>query len=136
MRREKAAIKIQARVRGRQARQAYLADIHKVILTQNAVRKFFAKKELKKLKIEAKSVSKQRELNKGLENKIISLQQRLTEAKAENKELRNQVEKGAELTEEIGKMKKAEEARSGTLRRSSGTSRRSCSRRKRRRSTS
>merc|ERR1719318_2142351 len=78
-------------------------------MAQAAVRRHFAKKELKKLKIEAKSVNHQRELNKGLENKIISLQQRLTEAKAENKELRNQVEKGAELTEEIGKMKKAEE---------------------------
>merc|ERR1712013_603722 len=81
----------------------------RIIVAQGAVRRYFAKKELKKLKIEAKSVSKQRELNKGLENKIISLQQRLTETKAENKELRNQVEKGAELTEEIGKMKKAEE---------------------------
>ena len=47
-------------------------------MVQNLVRKQKAKKELKKLKIEAKSVTKQRELNKGLENKIISLQQRLT----------------------------------------------------------
>ena len=47
-----------------------------------------ARKELKNLKIEAKSVSKQRELNKGLENKIISLQQRHTESKDEIKVLR------------------------------------------------
>merc|ERR1719410_1225693 len=109
MKREKAATIIQARVRGFVAKRAFDKDMRRLVMCQNLVRKYFAKKELKKLKIEAKSVSKQRELNKGLENKIISLQQRLTEAKAENKELRNQVEKGAELTEEIGKMKKAEE---------------------------
>merc|ERR1719336_1678895 len=109
MKREKAATIIQARVRGFVAKRAFDKDMRRLVMCQNLVRKYFAKKELKKLKIEAKSVSKQRELNKGLENKIISLQQKLTEAKTENKELRNQVEKGAELTEEIGKMKKAEE---------------------------
>ena len=62
-----------------------------IVLVQCTIRRHQARKQFKKLKIEAKSVSKQRELNKGLENKIISLQQRLTEAKAENKELRNQV---------------------------------------------
>ena len=64
---------------------------------------------MKKLKIEAKSVTHQKELNKGLENKIISLQQRLTDAKADNKSLRSQVEKGAGLGEELIKFKKAEE---------------------------
>ena len=91
MRREKAATLIQARVRGFVAKRAFDKDMRRLVICQNLVRKYFAKKELKKLKIEAKSVSKQRELNKGLENKIISLQQRLTEAKSENKELRNQV---------------------------------------------
>ena len=91
MKREKAATIIQARVRGFVAKRAFDKDMRRLVMCQNLVRKYFAKKELKKLKIEAKSVSKQRELNKGLENKIISLQQRLTEAKAENKELRNQV---------------------------------------------
>merc|ERR1719341_2582899 len=119
MRREKAATLIQARVRGFVAKRAFEKDMRRLVICQNLVRKYFAKKELKKLKIEAKSVSKQRELNKGLENKIISLQQRLTEAKSENKELRNQATKGAELTEELVKMKKAEEeskARGGRIR--------------------
>ena len=78
-------------------------------MAQAAVRRHFAKKELKKLKIEAKSVNHQRELNKGLENKIISLQQRLTEAKDESKSLRKQVEKGAGLGEELAESKKTEE---------------------------
>ena len=94
MRREKAATLIQARVRGFVAKRALEKDMRSLIICQNLVRKYFAKKELKKLKIEAKSVSKQRELNKGLENKIISLQQKLTEAKTENKELRNKVTMG------------------------------------------
>ena len=94
MRREKAATLIQARVRGFVAKRAFEKDMRRLVICQNLVRKYFAKKELKKLKIEAKSVSKQRELNKGLENKIISLQQKLTEAKTENKELRNQVTAG------------------------------------------
>ena len=54
-------------------------------------------------------MSKQRELNKGLENKIISLQQRLTEAKQENKELRVMAERADEAKEEVNKLKKAEE---------------------------
>ena len=36
-----------------------------VIVAQSAVRRMLAKKQLKKLKIEARSVAKQRELNKG-----------------------------------------------------------------------
>ena len=78
-------------------------------MVQCAVRRYFAKKELKKLKIEARSVNKQKELNKGLEIKIVSLQQRLNEMKEENKELKTQVEKGAGLGEEVEKLKKTEE---------------------------
>jgi len=79
------------------------------VVAQGAVRRRIARKKLKKLKIEAKSVEKQKELNKGLENKIISLQQRLTDANAENKALKQQVTAGAALSEELGKAKKAEE---------------------------
>ena len=88
LRRERAAVRIQARVRGFLAKKNYERDLRRVVICQNLVRKYAARKELKKLKIEAKSVSKQRELNKGLENKIISLQQRLTESKDEIKVLR------------------------------------------------
>jgi len=109
MKREKAAIMIQTRVRGWLQRRRYQKALRRIIVSQAAVRRHFAKKELKKLKIEAKSVSHQKELNKGLENKIISLQQRLTEAKEENKALKTQVEKGAGLGEELAKLQKTEE---------------------------
>ena len=109
MKREKAAIMIQTRVRGWLQRRRYQKAIRRIIVSQAAVRRYFAKKELKKLKIEAKSVSHQKELNKGLENKIIGLQQRLTEAKEENKALKTKVEKGAGLGEELAKLQKTEE---------------------------
>merc|ERR1719420_2229040 len=63
-------------------------------MVQCTIRRHFAKKELKKLKIEARSVNKQ---------------QRLNEMKEENKELKIKVEKGAGLGEELEKFKKAEE---------------------------
>merc|ERR1719318_972248 len=109
MKREKAAILIQTMVRGWLQRRRYQKTLRSIVLAQSAVRRHFAKKELKKLKIEAKSVSHQKELNKGRENKIISLQQRLTEAKEENKVLKTKVEKGAGLGEELAKLQKTEE---------------------------
>jgi len=109
LKRNHAALIIQTRVRGWLARKRYQKSLRSIVMAQSAVRRHFAKKELKKLKIEAKSVNHQRELNKGLENKIISLQQRLTDAKENNKALRSQVEKGAGLSEELVKFKKVDE---------------------------
>merc|ERR1712083_92548 len=63
-------------------------------------------------KIEAKSISHQKELNKVLENKIISLQQRLSETKEESKALKATVEKEAGLREELVKLQKTEEEES------------------------
>ena len=48
------------------------------MILQSLIRRYLAKKEYKRLKIEAKSVAHQKKLNQGLENKIISLQQKLT----------------------------------------------------------
>lgn len=50
-----------------------------VVTIQGLVRCFLARRKLRKLKIEAKSIEHQKKLNKGLENKIISLQQKLNE---------------------------------------------------------
>ena len=109
LRRNKAALVIQTCVRGWLQRRKFNKTIKQVVMVQCVVRRYFAKKELKKLKIEARSVNKQKELNKGLEIKIVSLQQRLNEMKAENKDLKSQVEKGAGLGEEVEKLKKTEE---------------------------
>ena len=48
-----------------------------IISIQGLVKCFLARKQLKGLKLEAKSIEHQKKLNKGLENKIISLQQKL-----------------------------------------------------------
>ena len=103
---ERAVVRIQATVRGHLARQHYCRDVTNVTVTQNAVRRFFAKKKLKMLKLEAKTVSRQIELNKGLENKIISLQQRLIEANEEIKVMKAHEEKVNDLTEELMTSKK------------------------------
>ena len=46
--------------------------------TQCCVRRWLAKRELKQLKIQARSVDHLKKLNRGMENKIIELQQKLT----------------------------------------------------------
>jgi len=109
MKQNRAAIILQKTVRGWLQRRKFQKAMRQVVMVQCLVRRHFAKKEYKKLKIEARSVHKQKELNKGLEIKIMSLQQRLNEMKEENKELKNKVEKGAGLGEELEKLKRTDE---------------------------
>lgn len=66
-------------MRGYLARKRYKKNLHRVIICQNAVRRFLAKRLLRQLKKEARSVEHVKKLNKGLENKIISLQQKIGE---------------------------------------------------------
>ncbi|XP_042231898.1 unconventional myosin-Va-like isoform X3 [Homarus americanus] len=84
MRRVRAAIVIQKNIRSWLTREHFKKAMLGIVILQGMVRCFLARKKLKKLKIEAKSVEHQKKLNKGLENKIISLQQKLTEMKHEN----------------------------------------------------
>lgn len=51
------------------------------------MRRFLARRKFRKLKAEARSVEHVKQLNKGLENKIISLQQRLGNLQQENKQI-------------------------------------------------
>ena len=74
------ALVIQTNIRGYLARKKYKKAIRDVVLVQCQIRKFLAKKKLKKLKIQAKSMDHQKKLNKGLENKVILLQQKLSES--------------------------------------------------------
>lgn len=71
------ALIIQKYVRGWLARRRYQKQKRQIILCQAAVRRYFARKQYKKLKIEARSIEHVKKLNKGLENKIISLQQKI-----------------------------------------------------------
>jgi myosin-5 len=66
-------------VRGFLARRRYLQTVRRIILVQSMVRRWLARRLYRKLKVEARSVEHVKKLNKGLENKIISLQQKIEE---------------------------------------------------------
>uniref|UniRef100_A0A671WPG4 Methyl-CpG binding domain protein 3b n=1 Tax=Sparus aurata TaxID=8175 RepID=A0A671WPG4_SPAAU len=72
----RAAVLLQARVRGWLARRAYRRVRAAVVFMQCCVRRRAARRELLKLKTEARSVEKYRELNKGMEVKLMQLQLR------------------------------------------------------------
>jgi myosin-5 len=61
------------------ARKKYLQTVRRIILVQSMVRRWLARRQYRKLKVEARSVEHVKKLNKGLENKIISLQQKIEE---------------------------------------------------------
>lgn len=76
---EQKALVIQKWVRGWLARRRYRRTLAFVILLQSCVRRMRAKKELKKLKLEARSVEHFKKLNVGMENKIMQLQHKINE---------------------------------------------------------
>ncbi|XP_030583367.1 unconventional myosin-Vb [Archocentrus centrarchus] len=71
---ERAAVLLQARVRGWLARQAYRRVCAAVVFMQCCIRRKAARRQLLKLKTEARSVERYRELNKGMEVKLMQLQ--------------------------------------------------------------
>uniref|UniRef100_A0A1I7SAS3 Unconventional myosin-Va n=1 Tax=Bursaphelenchus xylophilus TaxID=6326 RepID=A0A1I7SAS3_BURXY len=85
---EKSAIVIQKHWRGYMVRRERIHYILKVIKVQAMVRRFLAKKRLRQLKIEAKSVDHFKNLNDGLANKIIELRQKLDAVNGEKNELK------------------------------------------------
>lgn len=70
---------IQKRVRGWLARCWYKRCLVSIVYLQCCIRRMRARRELKKLKIEARSVEHFKKLNKGMENKIMQLQRRIDE---------------------------------------------------------
>ncbi|XP_061743769.1 unconventional myosin-Vb-like [Nerophis ophidion] len=70
----RAASLLQARVRGWLARRAFIRFRAAVVFAQCCVRRKAARRELLKLKTEARSVEKYQELNKGMEVKLMQLQ--------------------------------------------------------------
>ncbi|XP_041984845.1 unconventional myosin-Va isoform X2 [Aricia agestis] len=76
----KATITIQRYARGYLARKKAKKMRRQIIIAQSAIRRFLARRLYKRLRIEARSLDHVKSLNKGLENKIISLQQRLGDA--------------------------------------------------------
>ncbi|GIY87606.1 unconventional myosin-Va [Caerostris darwini] len=109
MRQNAAAVIIQKHARGFLSRRKYRKSHMSVIICQSAIRRWFARKEFKKLKIEAKSVEHVKKLNKGLENKIISLQQKIEELLRENKNLQTKQVDTKEVSAQNEKVKQLEE---------------------------
>ncbi|GAA6219409.1 unconventional myosin-Va-like [Lates japonicus] len=85
---ERAAVLLQARVRGWLARRAYRRVRAAVVFMQCCVRRRAARRELLKLKTEARSVERYRELNKGMEVKLMQLQLRADQEARESATLR------------------------------------------------
>lgn len=76
---EKKAVVIQKWVKGWLTRRHYRRTVGAIVLLQSCVRRMRAKKELKKLKVEARSVEHFKKLNVGMENKIMQLQHKIDE---------------------------------------------------------
>ncbi|KIY51122.1 hypothetical protein FISHEDRAFT_64621 [Fistulina hepatica ATCC 64428] len=78
---------LQSLLRGVLSRCSFNADVRLVTYIQACMRRKLAKKELKALKTEARSVSKFKEISYKLENKVVELTQSLQTRTAEKKEL-------------------------------------------------
>ncbi|XP_069102080.1 LOW QUALITY PROTEIN: unconventional myosin-Va-like [Argopecten irradians] len=100
---EHRAVVIQRHVRGWLQRRRYRKIVHGFVLVQSHFRRRKAKAQLKILKIEAKSVEHIKGVNKGLENKIIELQQKLDNR---NKEVQQVKVKDVEIANMKTEMEK------------------------------
>ncbi|XP_070536020.1 unconventional myosin-Va-like isoform X2 [Ptychodera flava] len=109
------AVIIQKHIRGWLARRWYAGKRKQIILVQCCIRRRRARKELKQLKIEARSVEHYKKLTRGMENKVISLQQKLDELNKENKNFKEKAPKIQELEAKVATMKVLEtEAKTST----------------------
>ena len=115
MLRNSKAVIIQSHVRGWLQKQNYRKTLRQIVIVQSRVRQFLARKEFKKLKIEARSIEHQKKLNSGLENKIISLQQRLTESEKAAAELRKVREEQKSLHHQLEELKSNDAKTKGAL---------------------
>ena len=94
------AVKIQSLIRSYLARQRALLYLKRVVLAQSCIRRHLAKRQLRQLRIEARSVEGLKQVNFGLERKIIELQQkmdqRVREATVKQQEKMAELEKALE----------------------------------------
>lgn len=85
------ATQIQRFVRGYLARRAFNKRRRDIIICQAAVRRFLARRKFKRLKAEAKTISHIQKKYSGLENKIISMQQKIDDLNKENSNLKHKI---------------------------------------------
>jgi myosin-5 len=72
-------------------RRAYKSDRKHIVYLQSCLRRRLARKELKALRAEARSINKFKEISYKLENKVVELTQRLQERTSEKKELQSKL---------------------------------------------
>ncbi|KAF8582203.1 myosin 5 [Ramaria rubella] len=82
-----AATGLQSLFRGVLTQRTFRHDVKMVVFIQSCMRRRLARKELKALKAEARSVSKFKEISYKLENKVVELTQTLQARTAEKKDL-------------------------------------------------
>uniref|UniRef100_A0A3Q4GUJ0 Myosin VB n=1 Tax=Neolamprologus brichardi TaxID=32507 RepID=A0A3Q4GUJ0_NEOBR len=101
------AMIIQKNVRGWMQRKQFRRARNAAITIQCAFRRMHAKRQLKQLKIEARSAEHLKKLNTGMENKIVQLQRKMDD---QSKELRTQNEQlqtvNTSLGSEVNKLQK------------------------------
>ncbi|CAH2056452.1 unnamed protein product, partial [Iphiclides podalirius] len=107
-RRVLAVITIQRYARGYLARKRVKKMKRQIVIAQAAIRRFLARRQYKRLRIEARSLDHVKSLNKGLENKIISLQQRLGDAVERSKAIEPLQAQIAELKAKLELLKLVE----------------------------
>ncbi|XP_055305869.1 unconventional myosin-Vb isoform X2 [Sitodiplosis mosellana] len=100
---------IQRYCRGYLARKAFTERKRKIIIGQSAIRRFLARRQFKKLKAEARTITHMQKMYKGLENKIISLQQRIDELTKSNQQLSKQAAEVPELHTKLEAKKQIED---------------------------
>ncbi|CAG4963445.1 unnamed protein product [Colias eurytheme] len=103
-----ATITIQRYARGYLARKRARYMKRQIVIAQAAIRRFLARRQYKKLRIEARSLDHVKSLNKGLENKIISLQQRLEYSQERAKMIEPLQAQIAELRSKLEHLKQVE----------------------------
>ncbi|KAK2460523.1 hypothetical protein APHAL10511_006993 [Amanita phalloides] len=91
-RRRRGATLIQSIVRGVLLRRAVKSNVRHVVYLQSCIRRRGARKQLRALKAEARSVSKFKEISYRLENKVVELTQTLQKRTAEKKDLQVQIQ--------------------------------------------
>ncbi|XP_039395192.1 unconventional myosin-Va-like isoform X2 [Mauremys reevesii] len=108
------AVVIQSAVRGWLARTKYLRVRRAVVYLQCCYRRMRARRELRQLRIEAKSVEHYKQLNKGMEIKVMQLQCKVDEQARENRSHSEQLSAlRASPSEEVERLRedKAQEKR-------------------------
>uniref|UniRef100_A0A182NJ12 Myosin motor domain-containing protein n=1 Tax=Anopheles dirus TaxID=7168 RepID=A0A182NJ12_9DIPT len=102
------ATQIQRFCRGYLARRRYRARLANIIKCQAAIRRFLARRAFKRLKAEARTVAHIQKMYKGLENKIIELQQRQDVLSKENATLKKQNAEVVEMRQKLEGMRRLE----------------------------